>query len=192
MIGRAALFLVAVTLSACAKDRPRPAPCEPAPGAAVVNSVLLAFLSQARSAHHVADAREASGQKAQALAALQSLVDAPPPPGKAPEVEEVLADTRARIADLHSQLGHFAEADAAIAAGLENAPSSSYFRGHLFEVQGAVEERREKALRVTGDGQKADRARERSLVAYEEAMRIQAEVIAESVGRAAPAPAPSK
>lgn len=192
MSRRFALLLALVTLSACAKERPRPAPCEPAPGAVVVDSVLLAFLSRARSAHHVADAREAAGEKETALRALQSLVEAPQPAGKTPEVEEVLADTRARIADLQSQLGQFADADAAIAAGLENAPSSSYFRGHLFEVRGAVEERREKALRARGDGQEADRARERSLVAYEEAMRIQAEVIQNSVGRAAPAPAPSK
>ena len=60
----------------------------------------------------------------------------------------------------------------------------SYFRGHLFEVRGLLEERREKALRGNGRGQEADQARDRSLNAYEEAMKIQAEVI----GSATPKP----
>lgn len=191
------LLLAALPLGACSKNEPRDErPCECGPTTPVVDPALLAFLSQARSAHHVADAHEATGDQGGALAALQALTVAAKPPGKAPEVEEVLADTRARIADLSSQLGRFDDADAAIATGLENAPSPTYFRGHLFEVRGAVEERREKALRAKGDGQEADRARERSLAAYEEAMRIQAQVIRETIdgpaGRAAPAPSSSK
>ena len=42
------------------------------------------------------------------------------------------------------------EADAEINRGLEHAKTPSYFRGHLFEVRGLVEERREKALRAKG------------------------------------------
>jgi hypothetical protein len=114
---------------------------------------------------------------AAALRALQSLTEKPTPPGGAPEVDEVLSDTRARIADLMSRSGRFDQAEAEIAAGLEHARSSTYFRGHLFEVRGLLEERREKALRSTGRGQEADQARDRSLAAYEEAMKIQAEVI---------------
>ncbi|HYQ18062.1 MAG TPA: hypothetical protein VEQ58_19950 [Polyangiaceae bacterium] len=143
----------------------------------VVDPVLLAFLSQARSAHHVADQREAQGDVPAALRALQTLTAAAKPPGNAPEVEEVLADTRARTADLLSNAGRFDQADAELNAGLENARTSSYFRGHLFEVRGLVEERREKALRGNARGQEADQARDRSLAAYEEAMKIQAEVI---------------
>lgn len=190
-----ALWLVLATLAvtACAKSEPRDErPCECGPAAPVVDPALLAFLSQARSAHHVADAREASGDAAAALRALRALTDATKPPGRSPEVDEVLADTRARMADLLSQAGQFDEADAAIVAGLENASATTYFRGHLFEVQGAVEERREKALRVKGHGQEADRARERSLAAYEEAMKIQARVIDETIRRAVPAPSSSK
>lgn len=187
------LLLAALAAAACAKAEPPEArPCDGGPTAAVVDPALLAFLSQARSAHHVADAREAAGEREAALKALKSVTTAAKPPGNAPEVEEVLADTRARVADLLSQSGRFEDAEAEIAAGLENAAAPTYFRGHLFEVRGAVEERREKALRVKGDGQEADRARERALSAYEEAMRIQAQVIADSVGRAAPARSPSK
>jgi hypothetical protein len=143
----------------------------------VVDPVLLAFLSQARSAHHVADQREAEGDMAAALRALQGLVTGPKPPGTPPEVGEVLADTRARIADLLSRAGRFDQADAEIGEGLSLAREPSYFRGHLFEVRGLVEERRAKALSGTGRGPEAEKATERSLSAYEEAMKIQAEVI---------------
>jgi hypothetical protein len=167
-----ALLLLGVTL-AC--SRAKPDDCGPTER--VVDPVLLAFLSQARSAHHVADQHEESKDVAGALRALQALVAGPKPPDATPEVAEVLADTRARIADLLSRNGRFDQADEELDAGLTNARDSSYFRGHLFEVRGLVEERRAKALSSTGRGEEAEKARERSLSAYEEAMRIQAEVI---------------
>jgi hypothetical protein len=150
----------------------------------VVDPVLLAFLSQARSAHHLADQREAAGDTASALRSLQGLIDSPRPPGSPPEVDEVLADTQARVAELLSAAGRFDPAEAAIRDGLEHAKAPTYFRGHLFEVRGLLEERREKALRAAGRGQEADQARDRSLGAYEEAMKIQAAVI----GGALPSP----
>jgi tetratricopeptide (TPR) repeat protein len=153
----------------------------------VVDPVLLAFLSKARSAHHLADQYEAKGDRTSALRALEGLSSGETPPGKAPEVDEVLADTRARIAELMSQAGRFDQADAELSQGLDHARNPTYFRGHLFEVRGLVEERREKALRGKGRGQEADQAHDRSLDAYEAAMKIQAEVI----GSAAPAPAAS-
>lgn len=149
--------------------------CEPSER--VVDPVLLAFLSQARSAHHTADQREAQGDLGAAVTALERLTRAPRPPGEAPEVGEVLADTQARIADLLSRTGGFDQANRAVDAGLEQARAPSYFRGHLFEVRGLVEERLEKSLRDKARGPEADQARERSLAAYEEAMKIQAEVI---------------
>jgi tetratricopeptide (TPR) repeat protein len=154
----------------------------------VVDPVLLAFLSQARSAHHLADQHETAGDVAAALRDLQQLAQAAKPPGAAPEVDEVLADTHARIADLMSRSGRFDQADGEIAEGLTNAKAPTYFRGHLFEVRGLVEERREKALRGKGHGQEADRARDRSLGAYEEAMKIQAEVIRKAAPAGSSAP----
>jgi hypothetical protein len=167
------IVLAALLAAGCSKQ----AADDCGPTERVVDPVLLAFLSQARSAHHVADQREAAGDTAAALRALHGLVDGPKPPQGAPEVGEVLADTYARIADISSRAGRFDQADTALEAGLSNAKQPSYFRGHLFEVRGLVEERREKALRGSGRGLEADQARGRSLSAYEEAMKIQAEVI---------------
>jgi hypothetical protein len=177
--------LCGLVLLACSK---REAPSDCGESTRVVDPVLLAFLSQARSAHHIADQREAEDNLPAALRALETLTTAQKPPGSAPEVEEVLADTRARRADLLSRAGRFDQAEAEISAGLENARVPNYFRGHLFEVRGLMEERREKSLRGSGRGQEADQARDRSLSAYEEAMKIQAEVIRS----AAPAPSAPK
>lgn len=168
------VVLVALLSGACSKQQERD---DCGPSERVVDPVLLAFLSQARSAHHMADQREAEGDTAAALRALQGLINAPKPAQGAPEIGEVLADTQARIADLSSRAGRFDQADRAIEEGLSNAKQPTYFRGHLFEVRGLVEERREKALRGSGRGLEADQARDRSLSAYEEAMKIQAEVI---------------
>jgi len=173
----ALLLLVCFALGACAK---RQSEDDCACSERIVDPVLLAFLSQARSAHHKADQQEAAGDKAGALRSLEQLVSSPRPPGSPPEVDEVLADTQARIADLLSQSGRFDPAEVAIESGLEHAKTTTYFRGHLFEVRGLVEERREKALRANRRGQEADEARRRSLDAYEEAMKVQAAVIAAS------------
>ena len=112
-------------------------------GSAVpVDPVLLAYLSRARSAHHRADLTEANDPK-MATTALQQFVDGPLPPGgtSLAEVREVLADTHARLADLWSRQGEFDRAKQSVARGLELAREISYFRGHLFEVRGLVDER---------------------------------------------------
>lgn len=180
------LLLIALIVGACAKNqapepRREPASCDCAPSERVVDPALLAFLSQARSAHHIADQHEEAGNVAAAVRALKSLAAASKPAGVAPEVEEVLADTRARLAELLSRLGNYDEADDAVRAGLANAPAPSYFRGHLFEVRGLVEERRAKALRSKGRGPEAEEARQRSLVAYEEALQIQGQFIEKTI-----------
>ncbi len=179
------LLVVALGLELAACDKREPSDC--GPSGRVVDPVLLAFLSQARSAHHLADQHENASDVEGALRALDTLTRSPRPPGSAPEVSEVLADTHARRADLLSRASRFEQATEAIDAGLTNAAAPTYFRGHLFEVRGLVEERREKALREAGRGPEADQARALSLSAYEEAMKIQADVIQ----RASPAPSPS-
>jgi hypothetical protein len=138
----------------------------------------MSFIGSARAAHHLADGREEQGDLAGAEAALGSLLDGPLPPKRdAAEVREVLADTRARLADLKSRRGDFDSALADIDRGLGHVPEASYFRGHLFETRGLVEERRTKALASQGDQAGAAKARERALTAFEEAMRIQQSVI---------------
>jgi hypothetical protein len=154
----------------------------------VVDAALLAFLSKARAAHHQADLAQEDGNLDLAIAALEPIASGPRPAsvhGEAPpEVAEVIADTRARLADLRSDLGHFAAAGEDIAQGLALATKPTHFRGHLYEVSGLVHERQAKALAAQGDEAGAAAARARALDAFEMAIKIQDQVITEALGDA--------
>lgn len=143
----------------------------------VVDTVLMAFLSMARSAHHEADLSVEAGDRGSATAALERVVNAPWHGKKPAEVIEVTADTLARLADLKSEDGKFDEAARDVATGMTLATEPTHFRGRLFEVRGLVEERRSKALKEKGDNDGADRARKAAMEAFGQAMDIQEDVI---------------
>jgi len=179
------LWLAAGALMACVERDPSsgaPAPATSTESPPPIDPTLLAFLSRSRAAHHRADAFEEKAQLQRALAELDRIVDGPLPQADQPYVEvgEVLADTRARMADLRSQLGEHDRALRDVEAGLRLASGPTYFRGHLFEVRGLVEERRAKALRESGNDDAAEQARRQALTAFEQAMKIQEEVIRKS------------
>lgn len=140
-----------------------------------IDAPVLAFLSAARALHHEADVHEAEGDVQGALAALDRLVRLPAP--RAVEVDEVLADAYARIAEL--RLGR-ADLDAALRAvqeGLGHAEGPTYFRGHLLEVQGRIEEARAATLADAGHAGEAALARSRAMSLLEEAVGVQERVI---------------
>ncbi|MGC4088822.1 MAG: hypothetical protein QM756_13160 [Polyangiaceae bacterium] len=168
-----------LALPACRTERAR---CDEQASAQArpIDQALLAFLSRARSAHHLADQAESAEDLPRAARALSALVDGPLPHDEpnAPEVSEVLADTLARLADFESRLGSYDAAAGHIARGLERMPPTpTYFRGHLYEVSGLVEERRGDALAARGDTDAAALARNKALHELETAMQIQAAVI---------------
>jgi hypothetical protein len=146
-----------------------------------VDDVLLAYLSNARSLHHEADLAEDGRELPKAVAALERLLGKPEP-RKAPEIDEVVADTHARLADLQSRVGQFDAAGRHVDDGLSRAPRVSYYRGHLLEVRGLVEERRARELSQKGDTAGAAAAKERAMKAYEEAIAVQDEVIRNGTG----------
>jgi len=161
----------------------------------VVDPTLLAFLSKARAAHHEADVAVAAGDQKVAMAALERLARGPLPPSQdgvvAPEVSEVLADTRARLADLRSAAGDFEQAKKDVDDGLRLATTPTHFRGHLAEMRGVVEERRAAALAARGDAAGAAKARDAAIAAFTEAIDIQDEVIQRALGDGgAPLPEP--
>jgi hypothetical protein len=178
------LVAASLGLAGCAKLR-NDAPegdrssCPDVDAGRIVDPALLAFLSRARAAHHMADRHEENKSIDAALRVLDELISGPRPGGKTPlpEVREVLADTHARLADLRSQRGQFAEAARDVAQGLELAAEPSYFRGHLFETRGLLEERRAKSLTDQGKSSESAEATRSALAAFEESMRIQAQVI---------------
>jgi hypothetical protein len=146
---------------------------------AVVDNELLAFLSLARARHHEANLLEQSGDFNGAIAALQKIVDAPKPhPGqRLPEVEEVLADTYARMAELKLGQNDVAGARHDVETGLLHVTDPTYFRGHLLEDYGIVEETRTATLRDAGDDAEAEKARLHALSLLREAVNVQESVI---------------
>lgn len=193
----ALLAVAALALSlatACSRRAPAEATACVCPGEAeqVVDPALLAFLSKARAAHHQADLDEGDKQLGKAVDALAGLIAGPRPGGQSPppEAVEVLADTRARIADLRSQLGAIEPALREIDEGLLLASRPTHFRGHLFEVKGVVLERQMTLLKEQGDLPGAERAKAAAIKAYDEAIDIQNKVIESALPDGGPARAP--
>lgn len=175
--------IAGTTVVACRDSAPTTAvSAEPLPASAV-NPALVAFLSKARAAHHRADLAETEGNRTAAIRALTSVVTGALPPGggkgaeRTPEVREVLADTYARLADLESLEGDFEGALEDVEDGLELVPDVTYFRGHLFEVRGLVEERHAKKLKEKGDAAGAAAAEDRAKAAFDQAIDVQELVI---------------
>jgi tetratricopeptide (TPR) repeat protein len=178
---------VAVSLGGCARAGNDGGDCACA-GEPVVDAALLAFLSKARAAHHQADLAQDDGNLDLAIAALEPVATGPRPVAAngelPPEAAEVIADVRARLADLRSDLGDFAAAERDVDQGLALAPKPTHFRGHLFEMRGLVHEREAKALDAQGDAPGAAKAKAKALDAFEMAIKIQDQVITEALGDA--------
>jgi len=188
---RAALLAAALlALGACARSAPetsnRMCPCEEG-DSKPVDTLLLAWLSKARTLHHLADLAEDEGSIDKAIAPLEQLVGGTLPRGQPAEAAEVMADTHARLAELRTRRGDYAKADQDVASGLKFAPSPTYFRGHLLEVRGLIYQKEGDELAKAGKASEAKLAREKSLAASVEAMRIQDEVIKSTLGDAGPA-----
>jgi tetratricopeptide (TPR) repeat protein len=152
-----------------------------------VDTEIMAFLSEARALHHEANLKEESGDLGGAVAAMERLVGARRPhadrKAAPPEVEEVLADAYARLAELRLKKGELDPAAAAVKSGLEHVAEATYFRGHLVEVQGLVEEARAAQLADAGNAAEAAKAREHAIQLLEEVVKIQDQVIQRSLGK---------
>jgi tetratricopeptide (TPR) repeat protein len=151
-------------------------------GAQIVDKELMAFLSEARALHHQANLMESSGDLAGAAAAMERLVSARRPhDGKAPEVQEVLADAYARLAEIRLRQNALPRASDAVKAGLVHASEPTYFRGHLIEIEGLIEEARAAELADAGKPEEAARAREKAIQLLEQVVQIQDQVIQRSL-----------
>ena len=179
-----AAFVAGLVIAACSRaPSASDSDCWCKDSGPLVSPALVAFLSRARSSHHIADQHEKRDDVAGAVQELEALLRAPRPGrAQAPvEVREVLADTHARLADLMSRQHKHDRAAAQVREGLKFAPETSYFRGHLFEVLGIVEERRSAALAAAGQTAEAEQARQRAIAALEEAVEIQDTVIRSAI-----------
>jgi hypothetical protein len=169
-------------LPGCVRSREAPTEAQAMDAEIPIDNPLMAYLSMARARHHEANLEEDSDLPA-AVAALDRLVAAPcPHPGAAvPEVEEVLADAFARIAELQLRQQNVTAAAESVRQGLLHAPEPTYFRGHLLEVGGLTEEAREAALRDAGASAAAATARQRAIDLFHQAVVVQEHVIRASL-----------
>lgn len=167
----AAVAAVLFSALGCSRAERRPSGCVAVADAAPIDTAIMAFLSMARALHHEADLAEGHGDSTGAIDAMGRLVSAPSPRG--PEADEVLADAFARLAELHLQANDLEQARSDVQKGLDRAHEPTYFRGHLLEVGGLVEEARVHALADAGHRDEANRARSRAVQMLEDAVRIQ-------------------
>jgi len=184
---RLVAVLALAALAGCARATPEASKRSPAcedTDAKVVDQLLLAWLSKARTLHHLADVAEDEGSLDKAIDALEQLVRGTMPPAEPAEAAEVMSDTFARLAELRARRGEFERADQDVAAGLKFAPAPTYFRGHLLEVRGLIHEKQSQDLEKNGKAAEAKRAREKAVASSLEALRIQNEVIKSTLGDA--------
>lgn len=148
-----------------------------------VDVPLVAFLSQARALHHEASVHEADDDLPAAIAALDRLTHAMPPERSAsqPEVNEVLADAFARLAELHARLGDFAAAQRDVDDGLRHAREANYYRGHLLEVAGILKESVAARYADAGQVELARQTRNDAVGLLRQAVAIQERVISASL-----------
>ena len=182
---RLVVLVVAMGMFACARGAPMSAEAR-GDGGAPVDTEVMAYLSEARALHHQANVAEDSSDLPGAIRALDRLVHERQPHEGAhvPEVEEVLADTHARLAELRLRTKDMTGAETDVREGLEHAPDPTYFRGHLLEVSGIVEESRAADLRDAGRIEQAASVRARALELLGQAVAVQEQVVARSLGAA--------
>ena len=147
-----------------------------------VDMELMAYLSRARALHHEANLKEEMGDKKGAVDAMERLTSQPFARAATPEVEEVLSDAFARRAELELGMGELDSASRSIAQGLTHAKEPTYFRGHLVEVSGLLDEARSHALADAGKPAEAKLAQERALAELETAIDIQNKVLSGLLG----------
>jgi hypothetical protein len=174
--------LVALLAAACAPPHGKRAGHDVPDAGVAIDTAVMAYLSMARAMHHEANLKEDSDLPG-AIAALDHLTaEKRPHPGeRVPEIEEVLADTFARIAELQVREGELAKAKESVREGLTHAPSPSYFRGHLLEVEGIAEEARAAELGDAGHASEAVAAKARALDLLYQAVVVQERVVTETL-----------
>jgi hypothetical protein len=144
----------------------------------------MAYLSEARALHHQANLSEDARDIPGAIEPLERLVRARRPHEGTliPEVEEVLADTLARLAELRARMNDLKGAESDVLMGLSHASSPTYFRGHLLEIQGVLEESRAAGLADAGREAEASKARARARDLLSQAVAVQERVLSGATG----------
>ena len=98
---------------------------------------LMVSLGQARNFHHKADLLLRSGKTEEAAAAVEAVLAIRFPP-EAPETEDVILDTHARLAKLRILQGQLEGAMSLVDEGIALSTRDSFFLANLHTVRGEV------------------------------------------------------
>jgi tetratricopeptide (TPR) repeat protein len=130
---------------------------------------LMLSLGQAKNFHHKADVFMSDGKLSEAADAVAKIMDIPFPKD-APESEDALLDTQARLAKLRLAQGRLDEAMKLVDDGIATASRQSFFLANVHTVRGEIFEATAEAAEA---GSEANiHAKVRALEAFDTSIQI--------------------
>jgi tetratricopeptide (TPR) repeat protein len=136
-------LLALLALAQCGKESTSTPPPERGPITELaepenaLSEALMVSLGQARNYHHKADLLLRAGKTDEAVAAVEAVLAISFPP-EAPESEDVILDTHARLAKLRILQNKLAEALSLVDEGIGISTRDSFFLANLHTVRGEV------------------------------------------------------
>ncbi len=130
---------------------------------------LMLCLGQAKNFHHKADVFLSEGKLSEAADEVAKIMDIPFPTD-APESEDALLDTRARLAKLRTEQGQLDEALELVDDGIASATRKSFFLANVYTVRGEIFEA--KAAAAEAGSEASRHAKIEAITAFDSSIEI--------------------
>lgn len=168
------LFIVslALWLATCTEDTEQPrggAVTELAEPENALSEALMVSLGQARNYHHKADLLVSEGKINEAAETVARVLEIPFP-ADASESEDVIFDTRARLAKLRVKQDKLGEAMVLVDEGISASTRESFFLANLYTVRGEIFEAM--AAAAEPNSEEASQARRDAIEAFDASIQI--------------------
>jgi tetratricopeptide (TPR) repeat protein len=134
-----------------------------------LSEALMLSLSQARNYHHKADLLFREGKIDEAAQAVEKVLSIAFP-GDAPESEDVILDTHARLAKLRILQARLDDALSLVDKGIASSTRDSFFLANLYTVRGEVFEA--KAMAAEPNSEEARQATIEAIAAFDASIQI--------------------
>jgi hypothetical protein len=134
-----------------------------------LTEALMVGLGQARNYHHKADLLVSEGKIDEAAEAVAKVLEIPFP-ADASESEDVILDTRARLAKLRVMQDRLDEAMILVDKGISLSTRGSFFLANLHTVRGEIFEARAKAAEPNSE--EADAAKIDAIKSFDASIQI--------------------
>lgn len=130
---------------------------------------LMLSLGQAKNFHHKADVLLSDGKVDEAAEQVAKILEIPFP-ADSPESQDVLLDTRARLAKLRVVQGRLVDAMSLVDQGIRTTSRESFFLANLHTVRGEVFEA--KAAMAEEGSEESDQAKREAIKAFDTSIKI--------------------